>query len=361
MARLLGADITRKDMLDRVGDISQVGGIRLVELADGRERGVRAAEFRTGSGLEFTVLIDRGMDIDRCDYKGVPIAWRSATRSVHPAYFEPEGLGWLRSFFGGSLTTCGLTYAHHPTVDEGEELGLHGRISNTPARNIQVDEHWEGDDFVMQVTGETAESMHFGPHMVLRRSVTARLGERRLTISDTVENRGYRTEPLMMLYHMNFGSPLLDASAEMVAAVESVAFMDERAEHEPDDYPHFLTPQENYEERCYRLRFYPDESGFVHVGLLNSGASGGLGVHLRYRREQLPYMVEWKMLQRGVYVVGLEPANCAMAPRDKLRASGELPMLEAGDSRSFEVEVGVLEGSEELERFAGAVDRCRPR
>ena len=59
--------------------------------------------------------------------------------------------------------------------------------------------------------------------------------------------------------------------------------------------------------------------------------------------------------------LSIKPANCAMAPRDKLRASGELPMLEAGGSRSFEVEVGVLEGSEELERFAGAVDRCRPR
>ncbi len=139
MATLFGRAMTRNYILERVGDISQIGGVRVVELADGRERGVRAAQFRTASGLDFTVLIDRGMDIDRADYKGTPLCWRSATQSAHPAYFEPEGLQWLRSFFGGLLTTCGLTYAGHPTTDEGEELGLHGRISNVPARNIQVE------------------------------------------------------------------------------------------------------------------------------------------------------------------------------------------------------------------------------
>ena len=357
MALLFGSNLRREEVLERVGDISQLGGIRLVELADGRERGVRAAQFRTAGGLAFTVLIDRGMDIDRADYKGVPLCWRSATQSAHPAYFEPQGYGWLRSFFGGLLTTCGLTYAGHPTVDEGEALGLHGRISNLPARNLRIEERWEGEEFVMTASAEVTEAALFGPHMVLRRTVSARLGEPQLTVSDEVENRGYRSEPLMLLYHINFGYPLVDGSARLVAAVQSASPLDERAEGEPEDYSHFLTPQADYEERCYLLRLRPDEAGFVHLALVNPEAGAGLalGVYLRYRRDQLPYLVEWKMLQRGVYAVGLEPANCPLRPRDQLRERGELPMLEPGEVRRFDLEVGVMEGSEELDRFARKV------
>jgi len=363
MASLFGKNMSRKDILERVGDISQLAGVRVVELADGRERGVRAAQFRTAGGLAFTVLIDRGMDLDRADYKGVPLCWRSATQSVHPSYFEPEGDGWLRSFFGGLLTTCGLTYAGHPTTDEGEELGLHGRISHIPARNVQVEESWEGDDFIMRVSGEVTEAAVFGPHMVLRRSVTARLGERRLLINDTVENRGHRPEPLMVLYHVNFGYPIVDGSTRLVAAVESVAPMDERAEAESDQYAQFLPPQADYEERCYRFQFRPDEEGYVHVGLINPEAlsGAGLGAYLRFPKDQLPYLVEWKMMGRGVYVVGVEPGNCPLMPRDKPRERGELVSLEPGEVQRFDIEVGVLEGAEELASFARKVEMCRGR
>ncbi len=362
MATLFGKTMTRNYILERVGDISQIGGIRVVDLADGRERGVRAAQFRTASGLDFTVLIDRGMDIDRADYKGVPLCWRSATQSAHPAYFEPEGLQWLRSFFGGLLTTCGLTYAGHPTTDEGEQLGLHGHISNIPARSVQVEERWEGDDFVMAVTGEVTEAAVFGPHMVLRRRVSARLGERRLFVSDTVENRGHRPEPLMVLYHINFGYPIVDSPARLVATVETVTPMDERAEREPEGYAHFLTPQADYEERCYRFTFHPDDTGYVHVGLVNPEADGGrgLGAYLRFRKDQLPYLVEWKMMGQGEYVVAIEPANCPLAPRDRLRAQGELVMLPPGAAQEFEIEIGVLDGAEEIERFTRSVTGTTP-
>ena len=42
------------------------------------------------------------------NFQGLPLAWRSPAGDVHPSYYEPEGFGWLRSFAGGLLTTCGL-------------------------------------------------------------------------------------------------------------------------------------------------------------------------------------------------------------------------------------------------------------
>ena len=157
----------------------------------------------------------------------------------------------------------------------------------------------------------------------------------------------------MVLYHINFGYPIVDGSARLVAAVETVTPMDERAEREPEDYARFLTPQADYEERCYRFTFRPDDTGYVHVGLVNPEADGGhgLGAYLRFRKDQLPYLVEWKMMGQGEYVVGLEPANCPLATRDKLREQGELVMLPAGKTQTFEIEIGVLDGAEEIERF----------
>lgn len=98
MATLFGRQWTRQELLTYVGDISQLGGIRLSTLADGPERGVRAADVRTGGGLNFTVLLDRGMDIGQAEYRGVPLAWVSATGPVAPAFYEPHGTGWLRTF-----------------------------------------------------------------------------------------------------------------------------------------------------------------------------------------------------------------------------------------------------------------------
>ena len=63
MVKLFGSKYSKEGLLARVGDISQIAGVRQVVLNDGVERGVRAAEFKTGSGLDFTVLIDRGLDI----------------------------------------------------------------------------------------------------------------------------------------------------------------------------------------------------------------------------------------------------------------------------------------------------------
>jgi len=114
VARLYGREWTREELLSRTGDMSQLGGVRLVTLADGPERGVQAADVRTRDGLCFTVLLDRGMDIDQAEYRGLPLAWVSPTGPVAPSFYEARGTGWLRTFHGGLLTTCGLTQAGVP-------------------------------------------------------------------------------------------------------------------------------------------------------------------------------------------------------------------------------------------------------
>src|SRR5262252_7846472 len=111
MVQLFGRQWTRRELLERVGDVSQLGGARMVMLAEGPESGVQVAEFRTGSGLAFSVLPGRGMDIGFAEFRGMPLCWRSSTGEVAAPHYEPRGEGWLRGFSGGLMTTCGLITA----------------------------------------------------------------------------------------------------------------------------------------------------------------------------------------------------------------------------------------------------------
>src|SRR5437016_2021751 len=77
VVELFGEELTRREVAARSGALSQFAGVRLMTLGDGLERGIRMLEFRTGTGLRFTVLIDRAMDIGDCDHKGLSIGWHS--------------------------------------------------------------------------------------------------------------------------------------------------------------------------------------------------------------------------------------------------------------------------------------------
>jgi hypothetical protein len=144
MTHLFQRDWNRQELTRYLGHMDQIAGVRLAEAADGNERGSRLLQVWTGSGLTFNVLPDRAMDISACEYKGVPLAWRSPIGDAHPAFYEPSGIGWLRSFQGGMLVTCGLD-TFGPPVREGlQEFGQHGRVSNLPAREVGYHAGWSG-------------------------------------------------------------------------------------------------------------------------------------------------------------------------------------------------------------------------
>lgn len=347
MVKLYGQTFTRNDILRSVGSVSQIGGVELVELADGVERGSRAAVFRTGSGFEFMVLPDRGLDIANASCCGTPMGWISPTGRSAPAFYESNGLEWLRTFYGGLLATCGLTYAGAPCVDEGAELGLHGRFSNIPAKRVNVEEKWEGDEYAMRICGEVAEAKVFQPTVVLRREIGARLGESKLWIRDVVENAGFARTPHMIVYHINIGFPIVDEGSKLVCRSKEVLPRDDEAKPGVSKHAAFSAPVKNYREQVFYHEMVPDASGMVHAGIVNQARQ--VGVKVSYRKDQLPKFIEWKMMGESLYVVGLEPANCWVEGRAKERKRGTLQFLEPGEKRSYDLEISFLQGAEVLD------------
>ncbi len=361
MPELYGKSLAKTGLLKRAGSINQFAGVKRYELSEGRSKGVEAAEVRTGTGFMFRVLPGRGMDISQAEFRGAPLAWLSQAGEAAPEYFEPEGLGWLRTFFGGLLTTCGLGNIGRPSEDGDEKLGLHGRISNIRAENVSAAGRWEGDDYLMQVSGRVVEARVFGENVSLTRTISAKLGSSGLRIHDRIENEGFRTEPHMILYHVNAGFPVVDEGSELLSAPLAVTPRGEAAFREAELYAEFSAPVKDYSERVYYHDIAAAGDDMTAVAVVNRNFNGGegLGLCLRYNKKELPYFFEWKMTGEGTYAVGIEPANALGEGRAAEREDGRLQFLEPGEKREYNLEIGVLESAAAIDAFEGELEKLK--
>lgn len=356
MPKLFGREYTKQQLLEKIGSVAQIAEVRRITLTEGKRAGCKAILFRTGGGLSFTVLADRALDIADAEYQGMSLCWRAPVGEVHPAYFEPEGLGWLRNFYGGLLCTCGLTWFGHPSEDpEGgveahSGLGLHGRISHIPAENLYVDGAWEGDDYLMWAQGKMREAMLFGPHLVLARKVSAKLGENKIWLHDVVTNEGFTNQEHMLLYHINLGFPLLDEGSEcLFPALETISHNDFAAQF-VDNWAQFPPPNPGQEELVYyhRLAAQPDGTTYVALVNRNFGNGQGLGLYIKFSAEKLPWLIHWKMPGAGEYVTGIEPATCQARGRAAEREAGRVINLAPGEERTYDLEFGLLTSQEQI-------------
>ncbi|MFN8592808.1 MAG: aldose 1-epimerase family protein [Thermomicrobiales bacterium] len=360
MPMLWGKQYTRTELMQHIGRLEQVAGVRLVERGDGMERGVRVLEFRTGSGFSFDVLIDRAMDIGRCEHNGRALGWQSPTGFIGPWYFEPEDLGWLRGFGGGLVTTCGLEHALFMAEDTAAHynyppkvtvrFGLHGRVSYLPATLTGYGAAWDGDDCTLWAEGEIAQVAMFGENLVLRRRVEATVGENRLRIHDEVTNAGWNPTPHMYLYHVNVGFPALDDGAELVIPASNPS---PRGDHPVAGYRKFHGPTEGYVEQVTEHDIHAEADGSVPVAIVNRKA--GFGAYEVFNQRQLPRHFIWRMLGQGTYVVGIEPSTNRTSGRLPARESGELIILGPGETRQYDLELGALPDAAAIDAFAARV------
>jgi hypothetical protein len=356
MPALFGRQYSKRELLDRVGDMSQLAGARRAELVEGNERGAGLIEVFNASGLCFSVLPGRALDIASAHFQGMSLCFRGSTGDVGPAFYEPQGFGWLRGFFGGLVTSCGMTFTGHPEVDpeaENEELGLHGRLSYLPAKSVVAESGWEGEEYVVRVRGRIREAVVFGTNLELSREISTVLGEKCLRIHDRIENQSVDRSPLMFVYHCNPGFPLLDEGARFVIDSErSTEWLEDR-EVGPETYTAARAPRPEAHDDVFVHRLRADAAGEARVALINDRLR--LGLYWRFPVREMPLLSQWQHFHRGTYVAGIEPGNASMLGRAWNRKHGTLQQIEPGEVRAFRLEIGVLQGEEEIRAFERAV------
>jgi hypothetical protein len=270
------------------------------------------------------------------------LTWRSSVGDAHTTYYDASGSAWLRSFQGGMLVTCGLDTFGKPNRDGEEEFGLHGRVSNTPARAVNYSAAWVGDEYRLEVSGEIRQTRVFGENLVMRRRILTAMGSNRIRVEDVVTNESFSSHRHMILYHINSGFPLLSEKARLKFDICATTPYDETSRLGVRDWMVFQPPTPGYQEQNFIHVPVPDGKGWAVAELENPELK--LGLRISFDTSTLPYLNEWKMMGEGLYVLGIEPINwaanngCNSASAQKL-----LPILEAGESRSYALEIEVVE------------------
>ncbi len=367
MVQLYGRSLSRRDLSAHAGMLSQFAGVRLMTLGDGVERGIRMLEFRTGTGLRFTVLVDRAMDIADCDYRGAAIGWHSPTGFRHPGLHEYEGeggLGWLRSF-SGLMVTCGLDHilfmeeeagGHYVYGPRGQmRHSLHGRIGTIPARLTGYGERWDGDDCVLWCEGVVQQSAVFGEDLHLIRRIEARVGSNEIVLRDRVVNHGFYPTPHMYCYHINVGHPVLADGARYLAPVAETVWAAHAADYRRQavGYRRLPGPQVSFHEQVWQHRMAADGRGKVPVALVNDAL--GLGFEVEVDRAEFPCQYQWQNFQAGQYAMGIEPSTNHVRGKAFARERGELIVLEHGQERGYTSIFRILDGAEAIAATAARI------
>jgi len=341
---------------DKISHTAQVGGIETSVLDNGTGRGIRIAWVNTGTGLRYKVVLDRAMDIADAFYNQHSLAWLSHTGITPPAPFSDKGADWLRTFGGGLLTTCGLSHVGGPEQDEYGERGLHGRIGNLPA---EIESIVQPDPMTgqldMSLTGRIRETTIFGPRLELKRTIASTLGQPVIRFRDEVTNRGNTAVPHMLLYHFNFGWPLVDEGTKIIWQGEWQARdggINDRIFREGYDFKTCPAPLDDHlgtGEAVANIDITPDATGLCTAGLYNERL--GLAMALRFNKDQLPWLINWQHWGKGEYVTGIEPATNPLIGQQKARQQNELLFLQPGETRIYELELSILTDKAEIQQF----------
>lgn len=322
-----------REIKKRIGCSEQLFGVTRFTYAEGKAKGTDAVEVRTGAGLRYIVLPDRGMDIGLAEYRGLPFAHISPVGVVAPQYYEPQGDEWLRSFTAGLLTTCGLDQVGDPC----EAGGLHGRIANTPATEVCACTEETEDGCVMAVSGVVRQAKEAVQNLTLRRTVRSRVGENTMEIQDTVTNEGYVPSPFMLLYHMNFGYPFLDEEFSLEIPHSAISSMYEGREAELAKALQAEEPRAGYAENVFYLEVEPNEKG--QGVILAHGRE--YDIRITFPAQQLPRVAVWKQMGCGDYVMAVEPCNNWIRGQGWERENGTLQYLQGGESRRLSITLAI--------------------
>ena len=206
-------------------------------LGDGVERGIRMLEFRTGTGLRFTVLVDRAMDIAECEYNGrgdrlalarpasaIPActnmraraAWPG--RAAFPACSSPAG--WTTS---SAAKRCRPTATTIPAA-RPSAIRCTAASATIPARLTGYGEAWEGDAASLWAEGVVRQATVFGEDLHLIRRIEAEVGGNEIRLHRPRGEHGFCRRRTCCSTTSTSAIPLLDEGTRYLAPITDVVW-----------------------------------------------------------------------------------------------------------------------------------------
>ena len=290
--------------------------VRRMTLTEGKAKGADIIEVCTNGGLQVDILPDSGLDIGQVRYKGVNMAFISKNGYDSPVTNMPYEDEFSNTFPGGLLYTCGLRTTGAAHRDGKEWQPTHGRYHSLAAEPVSIEQTTEQ----IIIKGVIRESALFGHILEVRRTICIPTMGAQITLTDEITNQGFQDEEYALLYHCNFGYPLVSPHAHLEL---------------PEDRK--TTPRTPYAAGGLHnhTTFYAPIPGdpemvFFHENMPHCAALVNENNHVRMDMtwsENLPILAQWRCMASSDYVCGLEPTNSYIMGRKAERENGTLPVL----------------------------------
>jgi hypothetical protein len=319
--------------------------------------------------LSATILVDKGADIYRLEYKpqGIDVLWKSPWGLASPKGYSSNFRSmdnWLELYEGGWQVI--FPNGGEACDYKGVELNFHGEASLV-AWNYKIIE--AGGD---RVEVRLSTRLRRSPFR-LERTLLLEAASPILTIREKITNESGETLEAMWGHHPAYGAPFLGSDCRLDIGA---AYL--RADDRNDTFPNPLTPGERYrwslgerEGRSTDLSLVPGEQTPRHLlAYFDEFDSGwyaltntklGFGIGLVWDSKVFPYAWFWQEMHassgfpwyKEAYVMAVEPFSSypSQGLANVINKTGTQQIWQPRSSRETELKVLFYESTTGIERI----------
>ncbi|QPI43137.1 MULTISPECIES: aldose 1-epimerase family protein [Pectobacterium] len=321
-------------------------------LHGGRQEGSKVITITSQDGLKIALSPTRGMNLLHVTGKNIRLGWDSPVDEVvNPNTINLEsrnGLGWLEGF-NEMMVRCGFEWTGHPVVSEGMIYTLHGRAGNTPASKVVV-EVSDSAPHTITVRGLLKENSFKKSNLETWTELRYVPGSESFTVHDVLTNKADYARDYQIIYHSNFGTPILEDGARFIAPVKEISPFNDHAKAGLATWQTYKGPTKDFDEMVFNITPYTDGQGKTLAALVNK--AGDKGVSIAFDTHQLPLLTLWKNTdtEKQGYVTGIEPGTNYAYPVTIEREQGRVKKLQPGQSTTFELTYSLLSSAEAVQK-----------
>ena len=335
---------------DKLGIKSPVPfSIEKKRLHGGRQEGVDLLIVDNGV-MKITLVPTRGMGIKEVKGADLRLGWDSPVKEVvNPAFIDLEsraGLGWLDGF-NEMLVRCGYEWTGHPVAADGQIYTLHGKAGNTPASQVEV-EVADTAPYEIRIRGLVKESTFKKADLQTMTELRYVPGSNSFSLHDVLTNHADYPHDYQIIYHSNFGTPILEEGARFLAPMSSISPFNDYAKAGLKTWQTYAGPTKGFDEMVFNIQPLADDNHQTLAAVVNK--AGDKGASIQFDTRQLPVLTLWKNTdsEKQGYVTGIEPGTSYAYPVTIEREQKRVKQLQPGASTQFDLTYTLLHSSEQV-------------
>jgi len=319
-------------------------------LHGGEQEGSKILVITSQDGLTITLSPTRGMNLLHIEGFGAKMGWDSPVKEVvNPAFINLEsrnGLGWLEGF-NEMMVRCGYEWTGHPVTADGQIYTLHGKAGNTPASQVEV-EVADAAPHEIRIRGLVKESTFKKADLQTMTELRYVPGSNSFSLHDVLTNHADYPHDYQIIYHSNFGMPILEEGARFLAPISSISPFNDYAKEGLKTWQTYAGPTKGFDEMVFNIQPLSGEDHQTLAAVVNK--AGNKGAAIQFDTRQLPVLTLWKntdTVKQG-YVTGIEPGTNYAYPVTIEREQKRVKQLEPGASTQFDLTYTLLHSSEQV-------------